>query len=137
MGNIDLAYFAGFFDADGCISLSKSRQEDCKQGYKFRLTIEVCQKARSVLHDFQENWGGGIYPGHRADRWYLYGDKAARFLQDILPYLRLKAREARLAIKLQRAKLAWRKRRTGRTDVECQQEGEYHSLMIDLKAMRN
>lgn len=37
MNDIDLAYAAGIFDGEGCVSIVKNKDNRCKRGYSYRL----------------------------------------------------------------------------------------------------
>jgi hypothetical protein len=97
-----IAWAAGFFDGEGCIYASESEQG----GYRrFTFVLQVAQVRREPLDALSAAWGGSVRgqqprnPRHQFQwQWGLRGRKAAQFLSDVLPYLRVKAEPARAAI---------------------------------------
>lgn len=77
----EIAYAAGFFDGEGCISISKNGAID----------VRITNTAKNVLLTLQNNFGGSI-----ADRsqkvnktqysYSFYGEDAIKFLKLIKPY---------------------------------------------------
>lgn len=90
---------AGFFDGEGCIQINTS------------LSINVAQVTPSPLETLVALYGGKIAtsprsnPRHRTVyRWSVHGSDAAEALTMMLPYLQVKAEEARLGMMFQRIK---------------------------------
>jgi hypothetical protein len=87
-------YIAGFFDGEGCVTISQ----------RGRVQITIAQNEREVLDLIQKKYGGGI---HIKDlkvkscyHWRL--SKAAlieKFLIKILPFCMIKNNEIRIALK--------------------------------------
>ncbi len=82
MRDIDIAYAAGFFDGEGCISISKNGAVD----------IRITNTAKNVLVKFQNLFGGTI--GNRTQKvnktqyaFCLYGESAIDFINLLKPYL--------------------------------------------------
>jgi hypothetical protein len=82
INTIDLAYTAGFFDGEGCISIGKNGAVD----------IRITNTAKSVLVKFQNLFGGNI--GNRTQKvnktqyaYCLYGENAIEFIKLLKPYL--------------------------------------------------
>jgi hypothetical protein len=82
MLNTDIAYAAGFFDGEGCISISKNGAVD----------IRITNTAKNVLVKFQKLFGGTI--GNRAQKvnktqyaYCVYGESAIEFIKILKPYL--------------------------------------------------
>ena len=104
---MELNYFAGFFDGEGCIMISSR-----KKGRPYHtLDVAVTLTRRSVLEDFQVAFGGRVYSATREKtyykpkwQWIIGGDNAMKFLEQIKPFLRLKRQEAELGIEFQKAK---------------------------------
>jgi hypothetical protein len=97
---IDLAYLAGFFDGEGCV---RAREDG-------HIGVVVSQVGAVPLSRFQELFGGNVRELRRpasplwrsVSQWALYGRRSINFLEAVLPYLTVKAEQARLAIQLQR-----------------------------------
>ena len=96
-----VAYFAGFFDGEGCVRLNK-------QGKYYTLKIAITQTPNGLksLEIFREMFGGNIY--HTKPRSpqqqetfsvELFCEKAKQALREMLPYLRVKRAQAQIAIK--------------------------------------
>ena len=95
-----LSYLAGFFDGEGYVGIITSKS--CRS-----LRASITQKDKTVLNLFQCLFGGSITPHCKNDncyRWYASSDTALRFLQDLLPYLMLKAGQSKMAIEFHRNK---------------------------------
>ena len=94
---LELAYFAGFFDGEGCIGLYWITS---KKGYQPQTQLGNTNKP--ILKAFQARFGGivrscKVKPFQRPTwQWSINGGgaKIAYFLKAILPYLRQKKEEA-------------------------------------------
>jgi len=110
LDNTDVAYAAGFFDADGSVGVYPTKSKECRAGKAYCLTVQVTQKLwMPVFVQWQDHWGGHLYhylahPGSMAWRWTVKNNKARVFLEDILPYLGGKRDQAELAIEFQKRK---------------------------------
>ncbi len=100
MNDTDLAYIAGFFDGEGSIFISKSKKQ-------YFLTVSISNTNLPVLESIRA-MGGNISksPDNRENhsqlfRLRLYCNEAKKFLEKILPYLRIKKEQAKLAIEFQ------------------------------------
>jgi len=87
MKNKDKSYFAGFFDGEGYVGLSKSK----------RLEVRICNTFLPVLEELKKNYCGNIYqrkqiPGRKTTYdWILINKKEVLiFLNDILPFCKEK-----------------------------------------------
>lgn len=97
--DLDLAYMAGFVDGEGCISVATRLQ------IYLTPTVQVSNTNQAILEWFYTNYGGNIdvRKDNRPTRkqcntWRVAGDKARRFLTDVLPFLRIKKPLAVLAL---------------------------------------
>ena len=93
----ELAYIAGFFDGEGCITTSSGSNtltvsasntiraplEFIQRVFEGHVTIHKYSKPRNVLYD-----------------WVIYGQNAAEMLQWLLPYLIVKKEQALLGVEL-------------------------------------
>ena len=95
-----LAYFAGFFDADGSVRIHRYRE-----GRAHQLHVRVYNTTRPVLDAFKEQFGGSISTsanGPRArplHRWMIGDRMAEAFLIAVEPHLIVKAERVRLALR--------------------------------------
>jgi hypothetical protein len=92
-----VAWAAGFFDGEGCISVSRTG----------RVQILASQTTAAPLIALQTGFGGTVSlhdrpdPRHKAQWKWQGGSAVARnFLPAIRPYLRVKAAQADLAMEL-------------------------------------
>lgn len=104
--NNDLAYLAGFFDGEGCITIRKQKNNTLHS-----LAIEITQKGRIVLDWIEERYGGhtsqawnGCYV------WNLNAGKAKELLIRLYPYLVLKKEQAKYGVIFQNVILPLNKR---------------------------
>ena len=107
-----LAYLAGFLDGEGCIHLREkltfSGADPKKKKYPgYYGAIRVTQNVRAPLELFQRYFGGGIrlkaHPGKDGRNWQHFEwecsmAQSGPMLAALLPYLIVKADEARAAI---------------------------------------
>ena len=125
------AYAAGLIDGEGCISLSKhSNKSGCT--YAVRLEVGMAIKAMDILQWLAKTFGGTIRKTRNgSDRWMeahtwgLFGKKAVPVLQQLLPQLKLKKQQAKLALSVQHlASDGWtpQNRERGAKLWECMRE---------------
>ena len=99
---VDLSYFAGFFDGEGCITTCRNHPDRKRWSYSLRVTTTNTNK--EVIDLFQARWPGSVSikpekPGFKKTyTWMLSGFKGKEFLKEMLPYLIVKKREALLAL---------------------------------------
>ncbi len=98
MRKADAAYFAGFFDGEGSITMSLNK------GKYLRLEVAVSQNTQDVLWMHVRAFRGNIYQGQRCLQWKLHGAEAVAFLRTVLPFLIVKRTDATEAIE------AWNRR---------------------------
>lgn len=103
---------AGFFDGEGCISISKPiNKKTRKDGTKYvhtgyQLQAIVAQLDRRPMEVLVGLFGGSITTQvmHGSTYWYLrlHGPKALAMLERLSPFLILKKEQAELAMRFQR-----------------------------------
>lgn len=99
-------YIAGFIDGEGCISVSK--RTGGKSGVRFQMSVRISNTNKEVLKWMQSIVGGSIYE-HRskdASRKTSYelcvlSDAAVNLLISIMPHIKVKKRQAELALMFQ------------------------------------
>jgi hypothetical protein len=109
MNAADVAYSAGIFDGEGWAIIAPYNFNSTSNGRiypRHRMRVGVSNTSRSMLEWFKRTWGGNIYLVYpqRGKRRTLYcwqpSEKlATQFLSRILPYLNIKTRQARLALR--------------------------------------
>lgn len=134
MTETDKAYTAGVIDSDGSIGIQVSRA-----GGSYWLIVNVTQKDVPIVRWLEGAWNGShlVGPYEKGFCWYITGQAAAPFLEEILPYLTLKKREAEVGIEFQEFKDGFRRipNRAGRPyPLKYQTQGRaYYELMRALK----
>lgn len=101
----DLAYTAGIVDGEGCVAINVSRNRSSNICYYPYVSVK---NTDMVLTGWLlETFGGRVTYASGTNRhkatytWRLYGRNAHNFLELTLPYLKLKWRQAEIALELQ------------------------------------
>ena len=139
----DLAWTAGIIDGEGSIFVMKQKRDDRDRDTNYILRVSVQSTDPYMTSQLKEMFPEGAEFSVRRDprencsdtlKWQLSGKKAARFLKEIIPFMRVKTEQARLAIEFQTStKKHWRHMTP--EDYE-KQEQMYFALKqakIDLK----
>lgn len=95
-------YFAGFFDGEGSCGIY-----DAKKRKQTQFRVSLCQNDPRPLTQAHVKWGGSVRARRRPYKgrvvvnyeWYIYGAKAERFLQDILPFTCVKTAQIEVFLK--------------------------------------
>jgi hypothetical protein len=102
----DLAWAAGFFDGEACISVVRCTHKDCARE-QVQVLLDVAQVHPASLERLVTLFGGRIRVSRngqdgawRINAWRIYGRKAGVILQHVLPYLIGKRRQAELCVEL-------------------------------------
>lgn len=101
----DLAYMAGLIDGEGCILINHKGKRQ-----RYTLIVTVSNTSRLMLDWITARWRGHMHvvKGSEAKnrriawRWSMSSDLALHFLDEILPYMVVKRRQALLARRYQR-----------------------------------
>lgn len=98
----DLAYIAGFIDADGCINCQIVRRHDYRLKFQIRLTLTIFQKTTRhwVVLWFKKKIGIGTVR-KRTDgisEFVLVGKSIKNLLIPLLPFLKVKRKQALLVV---------------------------------------
>ena len=134
MNEIDLAYLAGVVDSDGSITIGaeNARRIASNKSPRFFEIITVRQCDKEAVYLAQELFGGNITigkPGSLSGRpsydWYLYNRKACAAIRTLLPYLRIKRRQAEIVLALREVKDRGRTANTALEDVGIPVNGRY------------
>lgn len=113
MPNYSLEYLAGFFDGEGCISVS-----DVK-GYPYvRVNVGQLERNGEVIYEFRRRWGGAVRRRTKGYKnplicWVADGHESSRALADLLPHLRIKHLQAALAIEMNSLVIPGRRNENG------------------------
>lgn len=118
------AYLAGFFDAEGSISINQVKKRAYRNGKAFgpyftsyRLHARIGSTNQAILQWMVSRVGGAVYDhygkqGPQGNRkpawtWHLGGESTRAFLETIRPYLRIKQEQMALALEFLSLKSAW------------------------------
>lgn len=103
----EIAYLAGFFDGEGCVSILRFAEKRRAATYfAYRLQVRIGNTNLEVLEWIQSKFGGTIYdqvrsvPGNRKPfwAWHTSGHKAKTFLEMIEPFVIVKRRQIQVAL---------------------------------------
>ncbi len=106
---IELAYFAGIIDGEGCMYIGNF---DCnkKTGIPyFQTHIQVCNTDKNLIDWIQNTFGGkvSIKSRERTDRprklaylWNSSGERVTHLCEVLLPYLIVKKKECEIMLKM-------------------------------------
>jgi hypothetical protein len=100
----DIIWFAGFFDGEGCVTIQRRIQ----LGGGWHLSVIMPNSACQLMYTLPSLFGGSCHEqklqSHqnlRQVRWRASGRQAGIILKVLLPYLRVKHRQAALGIEFQ------------------------------------
>lgn len=134
MNEINYAYFAGFFDGEGCIRICKRKG---RRYARYQLDIGITSTNLWILQRLKFMFGGSVLiqkastlTRRTAWAWRINGKLALQFLRLIYPYLYLKKAEAEIAIEFQEGKTNLGK---SLTDGQRAVEEAQRLLLVDLK----
>jgi len=119
-----LAYVAGLFNGEGSIFILKANQT-------YFLCSSITNTNLPVLTELKELIGGQLseYPQTRKRRAFklrLESKVAKAFLEKVLPYLRIKREQAKLAIKFQSRKV------NGKRTMTIEEQERYRTRISAL-----
>jgi hypothetical protein len=129
---VELAWAAGMFEGEGSVRINVPTKRNLGS-----LLVDMVNTDAEVVAFFDERWPGYLRQvafegGHRRDywRWRCAALVAARFLTDVLPYLRTdRVREkALLGLEFQDQKTAARSNRT--PEYAARQRSYYERMAV-------
>ena len=106
-------YAAGLFDGEGSVVIAKKKPRKPTQRTTYELSVGVGVCDKEAMDRIGDEFGASPFLKNRTkpkgkEYWsdyhsiQLHGNNAIRFLQQIYPYLRLKAKQADLAFEFQK-----------------------------------
>ena len=121
--NFQVAYLAGFVDADGCISITKRTDKEYKRGHSFYCNVRIVNTNKEMIEWVKERTELGSIqqrtdpnPRHKVRyEWKISGQNAFNLCVMLQPFLRVKAEQAKILIEFHRLKKDNHK--TGRNGV--------------------
>jgi LAGLIDADG DNA endonuclease family protein len=101
-------YVAGLFDGEGWFNINRGKRKDVRRGYAFQVHAAMSLKQQPVLEAFQRLFGGTVRQQKSRSRkhatyfrWVIAGEDVAAFALAVGPMLRIKRKQAQLAVKFQ------------------------------------
>lgn len=100
----DLIYLAGLFDGEGCVSISKRYNGEHATKRQGNLFVIIKLTDYDTIAWLKDNFGGSVsvprMHGNRKQQyaWALGASSAADLLYDILPFLKIKSKQAMIGI---------------------------------------
>lgn len=136
-----LAYCAGLIDGEGSISSSASRK--CPSNYRIIVSISMCNP--DGLEVLSATFGGTVklekrktVTGKPVYSWVCYCRNAAHVLESVLPFLKVKKKQALVAIKLaQMMRPRTMKRADKNASLSSVEINNRMSLSSEIKALNN
>lgn len=130
-----LAYAAGMLDGEGCISIGQNKR-------RHHLYVGIVNTDFRIVEWLTHYFGGGydvkrwsLISDNRRDcyKWRLGSNRAAAFLEHLLPYSVLKREQIEIGVRLQKhLRVIWHTRASGLTDEEF---GYRESLRRELMSL--
>lgn len=138
MREIHLAYAAGFFDGEGCISLLKRERTYKQKTITYFLRVSIGQKDGATLDWMKIAFGGNVFFVKRdgSFMWVLTDVAAYLFLKEITPYLKYKKPQADLAIKFQEKFVLPRKSQGARQKLSLEELAQREEYYLQMKALK-
>ena len=102
ISEVDCAYIAGLIDADGAIMALIERHREKKFGFRVRIEVKLTQKDPFILKWINSKSGiGGVRQNRTTFDWLTRDQKEIlTFLNSLLPFLKIKKRQAELALRI-------------------------------------
>jgi hypothetical protein len=114
----DLAWTAGIIDGEGSIFVMKQKREDRDRDTNYILRVSVQSTDPHMTSELKAMFPDGAEFSVAVDKrennsntmkWQVSGRRAAKFLKEILPFMRVKHKQAELAVEFQTTtKKHWR-----------------------------
>ena len=119
MDDLDLAYIAGFFDGEGSITISNRVASSCRSlSPNHTVTVSVGNTDPTVVSILHKEFGGSLSfakakrENHKdIYQWQISARGACVFLSAIRPFLKMKHKQADIAINFQESKPPYSKTR--------------------------
>lgn len=131
---------SGFFDGEGCVSLSCSRKKGREPSHTMRLT--VFQIVREPLDLLQWLFGGTVKRRNPAGTssagwcWAIGGAQSADALEEMLPFLLVKHAQAIVAVAFQRRRLPSGQKHGEGAEAARALDAQDHETLRTLKLVR-
>lgn len=136
-------YMAGFFDGEGSIGIYGTSNDHT---HKASLIVQLVQndgpESRPLLNEFEDRYGGNITEIPPVDRmklnWFVSGERACLFLEDLIPHLRLKLPQAIVGTEWYRNRQPLCRNAKGQIVKRPPEQIEYDRIaMAEMKRLKN
>lgn len=109
MIDLELAYFAGLFDGEGCVQIAHHKPQAGKRTEQHTLRCAIQMTDEKSVRSFLCFGGSVCFKGYYTRNpkwkpqwtWSISSNQAKGFLEIMLPHLRLKREQAKMAIEFQ------------------------------------
>lgn len=130
-----LAYYAGLFDGEGCVSINKVKAVKGRRD-SFQLRVSVTSTNEEVIRMMPGAFGGTVLARERAKaqdfwNWVAVARQARDFLHLVKPDLIIKKQQARVGIKFQNERDL---RGQKKTDEDWDREFQHYEAIRRLNA---
>jgi hypothetical protein len=139
----DLAWTAGIIDGEGSVFVMKQKRKDRERDTNYILRVSVQSTDPYMTKELFKMFPEGAEFSVQRERgfgwsdtlkWQLNGKKAARFLKEVLPYIRVKQDQIKLALEFQETtKKHWRHMLPEDYEKQAQLYLALKQAKIDLK----
>lgn len=136
LSEIDIAYIAGFFDGEGCVCVHHAGKETENKKSIYILTATIANTNKSVMDYLHSVLGGYIAENNKiigCKTCYVLhfnSRKAYKLLEKLLPYLRVKKKQAELTMKLR--DIITNKKRRKLNDEDIKERELIRQEMLEL-----
>jgi len=101
---LDWGWLGGFFDGEGTISIKRVHYKGKRDLFELSISIGQAKKHAGILYLLRRRFGGRIHERQQTPRnavaaqWSINSLKAAKFLESLYPYLKIKKPRADVAL---------------------------------------
>jgi hypothetical protein len=104
----NIAYVAGLFDGEGYVDIYSASTSKASKSISLMLRVVISQKDGAIMNWLENNFGGHVRMEKRKEnwiyRWDIRSQAAKQFLQLILPFLKIKTEQVKMAIEFEEVK---------------------------------
>lgn len=128
----EIAYYAGIFDGEGSISITKRKPRPGKEtSPQHELVVCIRNQYLPVLEEIKQHFTGSLGRGDGGYLLYIAARRAQFFLETVKPYIRIKKAQLNLGLLFQELKNS-RSRGQRLSDEECAIFDACHEEMKSL-----
>jgi len=107
--NLSLSYYAGYFDGEGTVTITTSGlsgKNINNSGWSYHtLVVMIANTNSEILKELKKYYSGSLLCYQRKNKkhrpcyqWRLCGRLAAKFLNDIYPFVRQKSNQVKIGL---------------------------------------